>query len=201
MTISDFASQIAQISPLSIPGLLWAWYLEYLWNYEGNSWVARTAYTFRVLAVLICLPFVIFGLLDIASYIVARTLGVVDVVKASTSDKATVHGTTDAPQVQIQIQDDSSTTSLENSLYSQSDRNSGIDHNIHNLSQSSLASSSHGNGSSFYGENGNLRLAGVGVFSPMASQPPSPTLSRQQLSPEVKEQLRHRTHQIPVQVE
>ncbi|KAK2464230.1 hypothetical protein APHAL10511_003687 [Amanita phalloides] len=51
----------------------------------------KTANGARVLAILVALPIVILALLDIASYGIARTLGVIDDVKASTSDVASVH--------------------------------------------------------------------------------------------------------------
>lgn len=60
---SEFTSQVSEIPILSIPGTLWAYYLEYLWFYEPDSWVATIAYSCRVLAVLISLPVIILGLL------------------------------------------------------------------------------------------------------------------------------------------
>lgn len=50
-------------SPSAIPGLLWAYYVQYLWNYESDSWVARIAYSCRILAILVSLPLIILGLL------------------------------------------------------------------------------------------------------------------------------------------
>ncbi|KAF8635229.1 hypothetical protein AX17_004004 [Amanita inopinata Kibby_2008] len=93
----------------SIPAVLWRYYIDYLWVYKPDSWVARAANTARVLAILVALPIIILGLLarnvpnafsallmlyctqDIASYGIARTLGVIDDVKASTSDVVSVH--------------------------------------------------------------------------------------------------------------
>lgn len=48
---------------LSSPRFVWALYVEYLWNYEANSWVASTAYTFRVLSLLLLAPITILTLL------------------------------------------------------------------------------------------------------------------------------------------
>jgi len=190
---SDFTSQL---SPSSIPGLLWAYYVQYLWNYESDSWVARVAYSCRILAILVSLPIIILGLLDIASYGIARTLGVIDDVKASTSDKATVHNVITPP---------GTITPGSDSSFSDSDRDSLTDHSLHNKMRSPLSDSLLGNAnfsqpSVFYaGEDNNLRLSGVGVFSPAASQPPSPTLSRYHLPQDEstygKEQLRHRVQQ------
>ncbi len=47
----------------SVPQFLWKYYVDYLWYYEPDSWVARTANGARVLAILVALPIVILGLL------------------------------------------------------------------------------------------------------------------------------------------
>jgi hypothetical protein len=60
---SEFTAHIFQISPSSIPGTLWACYVKYLWLYEPDSWVARIAYSCRVLAILVSLPIIVLGLL------------------------------------------------------------------------------------------------------------------------------------------
>jgi len=91
---------------------------------------------------------------DIASYAIARTLGVVDATKASTSDKSTVHTTGPA----IHVDDYSSP---------------GGEH----VKQGQTPPTVY-----YVGEDTNLKLAGADVFSPAASQPPSPTTSRQNLS-------------------
>ena len=51
------------MSPASIPALLWRWYVDALWNYSPDSWVASTAYTFRLLALIVILPGVLLTLL------------------------------------------------------------------------------------------------------------------------------------------
>lgn len=214
---SDFTSQL---TPSSIPGLLWAYYVQYLWNYESGSWVARIAYSCRILAILLCLPIIILGMLvcteflikfwsrlsfswfilqDIASYGIARTLGVIDDVKASTSDKAIVHNTMTPPSIRI----DGLSTPGSESAFSDSDHDSLTDHSLHNKMRSPLSDSSPGPYENsqppvYYAGEENA-LSGVGVFSPAASQPPSPTLSRHHLpqdeSTSGKEQLRHRVQQ------
>jgi hypothetical protein len=127
---------------------------------------------------------------DIASYAIARTLGVIDDVKASTSDKATVH----IPS-SILIGGSSSPNS-ESTL---SDSDSLTDHSLRNRLRSPLSDSiseaNHGSCPSqhvFYADDSenNLKLSGVGVFSPAASQPPSPVISRQQLNVEVGDLLK-----------
>ncbi|KAF8550079.1 hypothetical protein OG21DRAFT_1514503 [Imleria badia] len=70
----------------TFPRRLWDAYVTYLWYYQPNSWIGRVASTFRILAVVLVLPVVLLTLLDVSSYVIARTLGVVDDVKASTSD-------------------------------------------------------------------------------------------------------------------
>ena len=44
------------MSPSQLPSLLWAWYIEYLWNYEPGSWVHASASTFRFFAAFIIVP-------------------------------------------------------------------------------------------------------------------------------------------------
>ncbi|KAF8973097.1 hypothetical protein BDZ97DRAFT_1912676 [Flammula alnicola] len=199
---SELTSRVSGISPSSVPQTLWAYYIQYLWFYEPNSWVAKIAYSFRILAILVSLPIVILGLLDIASYGIARTLGVIDDVKASTSDKSTIHAEPQRPP-SIQINGTSSPSS--DSAYSDSDRESLIDHALHNRLRSPLSDSTSetydtsqlSQPSVFYvGEDNSFKLSGVGVFSPAASQPPSPTISRQHLTHDANghEHIRHRTH-------
>lgn len=217
---SEVTAKISRIDPLSIPHTLWTYYLEYLWFYEPNSWVAKIAYSCRVLAILVSLPIVILGLLvrtisslgsalslkyrrqDIASYVIARTLGVIDDVKASTSDKATIHASHATPTIHVH---GVSTPSSE-STFSDSDRDSILDPSIRHRSRSSLVDDSVSAGetrrpsqpSLFYvGEDNSLKLSGVGVFSPAASQPPSPTISRHNLLNNSTE-LRHRTQQTTI---
>ena len=64
MNLSFDATEFtSQVSPSSIPGLLWAYYVQYLWNYGSDSWVARIAYSCRILAILVSFPIIILGLL------------------------------------------------------------------------------------------------------------------------------------------
>ena len=52
------------ISSLSlIPYNVWVLYVKYLWFYQPESYVAKVANTFRILAVVIAIPIVILGLL------------------------------------------------------------------------------------------------------------------------------------------
>ena len=47
----------------SIPSYLWNSYVDYLWNYDSNSWVATIAYAFRIWAILAILPTLVLALL------------------------------------------------------------------------------------------------------------------------------------------
>lgn len=184
-----------------IPGFIWNAYVKNLWNYQPESWVARTASTFRVLAVVVILPVVILTLLDVTSYIIARTLGILDDVKASTGDAA--EGGTmslSAPTAHVQsspLADESkerhprAANGSEGQWHSGTPRNRG--HNVNDVGRPDergnhevYDESNHAEGESrpqayFAGED-DLQLAGVGDFSPAASQPSSPVLPRMKLS-------------------
>jgi len=165
----------SQVSLLA-PGTLWDYYVEYLWNYQPNSWVARTAYTSRVLAILASLPIIVLALLDISSYGIARTLGVIDDVNASTSDITPVHRT---PSILVHKAITPQTTASSNH-----EAEYLAEHTIHNLPHSEAESTvpnylGISQPQPFYAsEENNLKLSGVGVFSPAASRPPSPTNRR-----------------------
>ncbi|KAK7053442.1 hypothetical protein VNI00_004068 [Paramarasmius palmivorus] len=169
----------------SFPRLVWSYYVEYLWEYEPNSVVARIAYTFRVLAVMAILPLLILALLDVSSYVIARTLGIVDDVKASTSDKQTVHTIHEPPIIQIDspkspASDETSSTKPKEDVH-----NPYFDFGS---SRSSLNTDTRSPDNSppeyFTSEENNLKLSGFGVFSPATSQPPSPTITRRQMQPD-----------------
>ncbi|KAH9949604.1 hypothetical protein B0H21DRAFT_102710 [Amylocystis lapponica] len=146
------------MSILSAPGTLWHLYVEYLWNYQPRSWVSSTASTFRVLAFVVIIPCVLLLLLDVVSYVIARTLGVIEDTKASTSETLVAPSTPSTPSIAIHDASapDPDTLPLTTPppIY------------FRNPTE----------------EEGNLRLSGVGTFSPAPSQPPSPTLSRRELS-------------------
>ncbi|KZV74447.1 hypothetical protein PENSPDRAFT_682036 [Peniophora sp. CONT] len=54
---------------------LWQWYAQYLVFYSEDGWVASTARTFRVLAILCIVPGIFLTILDMTTYVIARTLG------------------------------------------------------------------------------------------------------------------------------
>lgn len=186
-----------------VPRLIWNAYVKYLWNYQPESWVGRTASTFRFLAVAVILPVIILTLLDVTSYIIARTLGILDDVKASTGDTVKdvtmslsapttlVRSSFLADEVQEPIDPRPRAASD-----SEGQRPSEVHcDRIHNVSDADRLDE-HGNhedGSNrprgeesrpqgFFAEDEGLQLAGVGVFSPAASQPSSPVSPRMKLS-------------------
>lgn len=115
---------------------------------------------------------------DITAYVIARTLGVVEVVKASTNDTPIALKSVPPP---IIIEDTSLTPNLTDSVISTTDESTATppdsqhDDRLDGLGQ--LASL---DASLFSNE----KLSGVGVFSPATSRPPSPTLSRRKLRTE-----------------
>ncbi|KIY74440.1 hypothetical protein CYLTODRAFT_416275 [Cylindrobasidium torrendii FP15055 ss-10] len=75
---ATYASSDVAGTVISIPGLIWNLYLDYLVFYPSNSWVATIAYLFRILATILFIPLLALTLLDLVSYGVARLLGIVD---------------------------------------------------------------------------------------------------------------------------
>ena len=50
-------------SIFAVPSYLWNSYVDYLWYYDSNSWVATLAYAFRIWAILAILPTLVLALL------------------------------------------------------------------------------------------------------------------------------------------
>ncbi|KAJ7079148.1 hypothetical protein B0H15DRAFT_859288 [Mycena belliarum] len=176
------------ISPLTVdlaalPRTLWDFYVDNLWNWTDypNSWISRFAYTARVLAVLLILPIVVLTLLDIASYGIARTLGVIDDVKASTSDKETIHNKIPLVHIYEAATPDSA------SFHANDSEQETLTSSLDTLPPLGLFTASHPSHDGhphayFTSEENSLKLSGVGVFSPAASRPPSPTITRRNLA-------------------
>ncbi|KAG6872655.1 hypothetical protein C0995_007985 [Termitomyces sp. Mi166 len=147
--------------------------------YQPNSWVGRIASTCRVLAILVSLPIIILGLLDIASYGIARTLGIIDDVEASTSDT-----TTNASIPSIHVAPSTSSLSCTDSEpeSSRASRNKRLSNDVYQtLSQEeSLSMLGASQPRAFFAsdEGSDFKLSGVGVFSPATSRPSSPVLNR-----------------------
>ncbi|KAJ4477012.1 hypothetical protein C8J55DRAFT_95508 [Lentinula edodes] len=184
----------SSLSPSSVLQILWACYVENLWSYKPNSVVAKAAYSFKVLALALLLPILILILLDITSYTIARTLGVVDIVKASTSDKQTMYPRREPPSIHIReasvdrSNEDSAQKTKVNlrshffTLDSDSSQSIAVLDSLSAPSDVRLTEY-------FTSEDNNLELSGVGVFSPATSRPPSPTTSRRKLEPEIHSTL------------
>lgn len=100
---------------------------------------------------------------------IARTLGVIDATKASTSGELDNAEQLHANKPAIVVHDDSTPTPSTDA--------EGGDHAQSNLPHTTPPASYFRNPTE---EEGNLRLAGVGTFSPAPSQPGSPTLQRRE---------------------
>ena len=165
----DIANGISELASRLSLSSLWSAYLDYLVFYTPNSWVARIASIFRILSFLVILPLAILGCLDIASYVVARTLGVVDDSKASTSDNATIHTTDRSSRAPEEV------PSIVVSNESPVAASGPLLHTSHSSSEK-LASSDH-----YFAAAEDIGLSGAEIFSPAGSRPSSPTISRRQL--------------------
>ena len=135
---------------------------------------------------------------DISSYILARTLGVVDDVKASTSDKETAHEAKVPPMIRVQDFDED--VSFGELAQTFADPECSLGCTADNRSSDKLlATSQTTQPTIFYAggdDHSNLKLSGIEVFSPAGSQSPSPTISRQRLAFDGKEQLRNRLQHV-----
>ncbi|KAH9047794.1 hypothetical protein EDB84DRAFT_1241097, partial [Lactarius hengduanensis] len=159
------------MSPAVIaPPYLWDWYIDYLWNYDHNSWVATIAYGFRVWAILAILPTVILCLLDVTSYVIARTLG--DPTASTTHRSSFAQADPSKPDLNI-----ADTALATPPSPSQGEPTSAVGA----IADKPAAAATYfvgGEGDDDDDDDGAARLAGVGVFSPVASMPGSPMLSR-----------------------
>ncbi|THH20915.1 hypothetical protein EUX98_g8497 [Antrodiella citrinella] len=126
---------------------------------------------------------------DVISYVIARTLGVIDDTKASTSE----------------IQNDnhvaSSTTSTTSAApFSDSNSESIPPIRVQGENDDEDAAMSSPPSTYFHStmeSAGNLKLSGVDMFSPAPSQPPSPTLSRRDLAVHAMHQVHPMSKIIP----
>ncbi|KAI9442494.1 hypothetical protein H4582DRAFT_1287209 [Lactarius indigo] len=157
-------------SAVIAPPYLWDWYIDYLWNYDHNSWVATIAYGFRIWAILAILPTVVLCLLDVTSYVIARTLG--DPTASTTHKSSFAHA--DPFKSDPNIPD----TALVTPSPSQGELTSAAGAIDHELTATAAEATYFVDD-----EDGAARLAGVGVFSPVVSMPGSPMLSRRRSFP------------------
>jgi len=171
----------------SILSFLWNSYLDYLWNYDSNSWVAAIAYAFRIWAILAILPTLVLALLDVTSYVIARTLGD---PTASTSHKSSFATQLPPNPNSKIINARRPTTVLADPGPDPADpvAVAALPPGDESPSKPTAVSTAASVTGAFFvtGEEGSeddgaARLAGVGVFSPVASMPGSPTVSRRNL--------------------
>nr|GAT44642.1 predicted protein [Mycena chlorophos] len=201
----------------SVPALLWRFYVESLWRWRDHpsSWVSHIASLCRILAILLIIPVLVLILLDIASYGIARTLGVIDLTDASTSDKKTIHAIASKRHSRVVVPTITAVPSVHVSSASPDSASASFP-SLHPISippttQNGNSSSSGDHSDStatttpntsplestrprglnvehpdayFTSEENSLKLSGVGLFSPAASRPPSPTITRRALPPE-----------------
>jgi len=213
-------------SVLAAPSYLWNFYLRYLWNYDSNSWVAAIAYAFRIWAIFAIFPTLVLGLLDVTSYVIARTLGD---PTASTSHKSSfasqshpnsepknpiantgtdtaqtaVPATATAPDsIPIEVlppQDETPPSGASSTKPPTPLRGRGrvVPGGTTTTTTTSTSSSSlpafFVDGEEGSEDDGAARLAGVGVFSPVASMPGSPVVSRRNILE--KEREEHGSHE------
>jgi len=179
----------------SLPRQLWLWYLENLWSPPPGSWVRSVAYTFRVLAILLILPFACLTLLDVTSYVIARTLGVIDSTKASTNDKNALREAALAQKVapgsdthinspgsggvgrDEQFLPSSISTSTQTEEVQQGQWSFGLP-GAPRPSNQMLEPESGPTAFFFSPSEGNLELSGATIFSPAVSRQGSPPIER-----------------------
>jgi hypothetical protein len=187
------------MSLTDVPHYLWRAYVDNLVYYEPGSWVASIAFTFRVLSISCIAPVAFLILLDVTSYVIARTLGVIDDTKASTSDtKRDAEDeeksglVLDSANPTILVSDESgvgladgtlptpsaSTPTLATARAQEAQLQQTVKPPIQGRQRS--PSESHSTTPFFFSphEEHSLQLSGVGVFSPAASRPGSPDIGK-----------------------
>ncbi|KAI0305453.1 hypothetical protein B0F90DRAFT_1666351 [Multifurca ochricompacta] len=158
-------------SILAVPSSIWNWYIHYLWNYDNNSWVATIAYGFRIWAILAILPTLILGLLDVTSYVIARTLGDPTASTSHKSSFATVLSKSESESNDATL---AASPTEEKLILAASPV--AVDPKIQIPATPTRSPTFFVDGDC--DDDGAARLSGVGVFSPIASAPGSPTASR-----------------------
>jgi len=169
-------------SPLSslsfTPRFVWHAYVKYLWSPHPTAWVTKVAYSFRVLAFLLILPVLILTLVDITSYVIVRTLGIVDDEKPSTSGQPVVTAE-DTPSILVED------VSSEESPPAELACRASPAHRGHNTEMRNASVQEEMKPQAFFAGEEDLQLSSVGLLSPTPSQPSSPVLLDDKLSREV----------------
>jgi len=169
-----FSPALTNFSPASLPRQLWFWYIEYLCRPAPGSWVSSVASTLRILAVVLIAPFVLLTLLDVTSYVIARTLGVVDSTKASTSDKHAPHTPGAADSVALHTP----ATASGDADGTRKGHRQGPQGRLKLDVQDVLHQPLYDSPPSFFFSPSEEKLSGAGLFSPVASRPASPPVER-----------------------
>jgi len=128
------------------------------------------------------LPTVLITLLDVTSYVIARTLLVLDDVKASTSDKITIHAEAERDrEVPSIVLTESSPTPA--SAASAQRLPNEFKETASGAIEIIAPVARHTPPQTFFASDDmQLKLSGEGVFSPAVSAPPSPTLKRRTIA-------------------
>lgn len=132
------------------------------------------------------------SLQDVASYVIARTLGVIDATKASTSGVPAHAQSTDTdgvPSIHVSLSSPAAgeLVTTETETETEAEHETGPEAAGAGAgTRAGAAPSASSDSLSFFRdtlvEEGNPRLAGIDAFSPAPSQPSSPTLSRKDLA-------------------
>jgi hypothetical protein len=130
----------------------------YFYDPAPTSWVATTAFLFRVLAYAAVSPIIVLTLLDITAYVIARTIGA-----TSGKTKARVVTVSAGTTPTISVSETTEVSTLDGSGAS-----NGLGHGSQ-LSASYPSDSFHHTGEA---------LSGTGLFSPPQSRPGSPGVQR-----------------------
>jgi len=174
------------LAMVSLPAHLWRLYVEYLWDPAPGSWVSRTAYTFRILAYLMIAPFCLLTLVDVTSYVIARTLGVVETTRASTDDKVAITieelasaGVSAGAVRGSDVGEDEEESGRKNAGDAQFNMKIELDGTQHQQAPSSLSPQA-GPSAYFFNpsEEKNLDLSGANILSPAVSRQGSPGVER-----------------------
>ncbi|VDC06945.1 unnamed protein product [Peniophora sp. CBMAI 1063] len=136
---------------------IWQLYSQHLVYYSEEGWVASTARTFRVLAILCIVPGIFLTILDMTTYVIARTLGD---PTASTSARHIPLPPSPPPEKLDELVSDPMSPPPTIAI---------------------TPAPSTGNGADSGDEDYASRLAGVGVFSAPGSAPGSPIMERKSL--------------------
>ncbi|KAF8514219.1 hypothetical protein BU17DRAFT_94707 [Hysterangium stoloniferum] len=137
--------------------------MAYLHNPPPFSWVTTVATTFRVLALVLVIPCVLLTALDIASYLIVRTLGADSAHQADSATPAPHYGGPDGLASSLNISFDSQSRKAQN---------------MKDLHSEMIAEGAESDSYFSTSSDGSSALSGEGLFSPPISRSSSPPISR-----------------------